>query len=86
VIPSLPGFGFSCPVAEAGWDTARTANAWAELMRRLGYRRYGVQGGDLGAAVSPEVGRWRRRGLSASTSMAVSARRFMAPTRSSKPA
>jgi pimeloyl-ACP methyl ester carboxylesterase len=57
VIPSLPGFGFSCPVAEAGWDTARTANAWAELMRRLGYRRYGVQGGDLGAAVSPEVGR-----------------------------
>jgi pimeloyl-ACP methyl ester carboxylesterase len=57
VIPSLPGFGFSCPVAEAGWDTARTANAWAELMRRLGYQRYGVQGGDLGAAVSPEVGR-----------------------------
>ncbi|MBX9246843.1 epoxide hydrolase [Actinotalea ferrariae] len=57
VVPSLPGFGFSGPVADAGWDTARIARAWAELMRRLGYARYGVQGGDLGAAVSPEVAR-----------------------------
>ncbi len=57
VIPSLPGFGFSGPVTEAGWDTARIARAWAELMRRLGYPRYGLQGGDLGAGVSPEVGR-----------------------------
>ena len=57
VIPSLPGFGFSGPVAEAGWDTARIAKAWAELMRRLGYDRYGVQGGDIGAGVSPEVAR-----------------------------
>ena len=57
VIPSLPGFGFSGPVTEAGWDTARTAAAWAELMRRLGYERYGVQGGDIGAGVSPEVAR-----------------------------
>ncbi|MEJ3656421.1 epoxide hydrolase family protein [Actinomycetes bacterium KLBMP 9759] len=57
VIPSLPGFGFSGPVADAGWDTARVARAWAELMRRLGYERYGVQGGDIGASVSPEVGR-----------------------------
>ncbi|WP_232665335.1 epoxide hydrolase family protein [Pseudonocardia sp. TRM90224] len=57
VIPSLPGFGFSGPVTEAGWDTARIARAWAELMRRLGYERYGVQGGDIGASVSPEVGR-----------------------------
>ncbi len=57
VIPSLPGFGFSRPVTEAGWDTTRTAAAWAELMRRLGYHRYGVQGGDIGAAVSPAVGR-----------------------------
>ena len=57
VIPSLPGFGFSSPVTEAGWDTTRIAAAWAELMRRLGYERYGVQGGDIGAGVSPEVGR-----------------------------
>ena len=52
VIPSLPGFGFSVPVREAGWQAARTARALAELMRRLGYDRYGVHGGDLGAAVA----------------------------------
>ncbi|MGH1565733.1 epoxide hydrolase family protein [Mumia sp. DW29H23] len=57
VIPSLPGFGFSGPVHDAGWDHTRIARAWAELMRRLGYERYGVQGGDIGAAVSPEVAR-----------------------------
>ncbi|PRX98889.1 epoxide hydrolase family protein [Allonocardiopsis opalescens] len=57
VIPSLPGFGLSGPVREAGWDTARTARAWAELMRRLGYERYGAHGGDIGAAVSPQLGR-----------------------------
>ena len=56
VIPSLPGFGFSGPT-EAGWNSARIAVAWAELMRRLGYERYGVQGGDVGAGVSPEVAR-----------------------------
>lgn len=57
VIPSLPGFGFSGPVSEAGWDGPRIARAWAELMRRLGYDRYGVQGGDIGAGVSPAVAR-----------------------------
>ncbi|WP_328475322.1 epoxide hydrolase [Actinoplanes sp. NBC_00393] len=57
VIPSLPGFGFSGPTADGGWDTDRIARAWAELMRRLGYERYGVQGGDIGAAVSPRVAR-----------------------------
>ncbi|MBF6316288.1 epoxide hydrolase [Nocardia cyriacigeorgica] len=57
VIPALPGFGFSGPVAEAGWTVERIAAAWAELMSRLGYERFGVQGGDIGAAVSPEVGR-----------------------------
>lgn len=56
VIPSLPGFGFSGPTREKGWNTDRTARAWAELMRRLGYERYGAQGGDLGAFVSPELG------------------------------
>jgi pimeloyl-ACP methyl ester carboxylesterase len=57
VIPALPGFGFSGPTADAGWDTPRIARAWAELMRRLGYERYGAQGGDIGAAVAPELGR-----------------------------
>ncbi len=57
VIPTLPGFGFSGPVAEAGWDTTRIARTWAELMWRLGYQRYGVQGGDIGAGVSAEVAR-----------------------------
>ncbi len=57
VVPSLPGFGFSTPVTEKGWDTTRIATAWHELMGRLGYDRYGVQGGDVGAKVSPEVGR-----------------------------
>jgi epoxide hydrolase len=57
VIPSLPGFGFSGPVTAAGWDTTHIARAWDELMRRLGYEYYGVQGGDIGAAVSPAVGR-----------------------------
>jgi pimeloyl-ACP methyl ester carboxylesterase len=57
VIPSLPGFGFSGPVSDAGWTFERIGRAWAELMNRLGYPRYGVQGGDLGGSVSPEVGR-----------------------------
>jgi pimeloyl-ACP methyl ester carboxylesterase len=56
VVPSVPGFGFST-VPGPGWNTARIAAAWAELMRRLGYDRYGAQGGDLGAVVSPELGR-----------------------------
>ncbi|MCX4747995.1 epoxide hydrolase [Kitasatospora sp. NBC_01287] len=57
VIPSLPGFGFSGPTRETGWNTGRVAAAWAELMSRLGYQRYGAQGGDLGAFVAPELGR-----------------------------
>ncbi|EID52718.1 epoxide hydrolase family protein [Saccharomonospora xinjiangensis] len=52
VVPSIPGFGFSGPTTRRGWDTTRVATAWAELMARLGYRRYGVQGGDWGAAIS----------------------------------
>lgn len=52
VVPSLPGYGFSGPLAEPGWDNVRTARAFAELMSRLGYSRYVVQGGDLGAIVS----------------------------------
>jgi pimeloyl-ACP methyl ester carboxylesterase len=57
VIPSLPGFGFSGPVQGPGWTEARIATAWVELMARLGYTRYGAQGGDLGAGISPDVGR-----------------------------
>jgi pimeloyl-ACP methyl ester carboxylesterase len=56
VIPSMPGFGFSGPTHEKGWNTGRVAAAWAALMGRLGYQRYGAQGGDLGALVSPELG------------------------------
>jgi epoxide hydrolase len=56
VIPSLPGFAFSGPTTEP-WGTARTAKAWVELMRRLGYERYGAIGNDGGSMVSPEVGR-----------------------------
>ncbi|GAA4197299.1 hypothetical protein GCM10022252_46010 [Streptosporangium oxazolinicum] len=57
VIPSLPGFGFSGPTRERGWNRYRTARAWAELMRRLGYDRYGAAGNDGGSLVSPEIGR-----------------------------
>jgi pimeloyl-ACP methyl ester carboxylesterase len=57
VIPSIPGYGFSGPTRDAGWTTSRVAKAWAELMGCLGYRRYGAQGGDWGAFVSPELGR-----------------------------
>jgi epoxide hydrolase len=56
VIPSLPGFGLSGPTSEP-WDTDRIARAWTVLMRELGYERFGVQGGDIGAAVSPAVAR-----------------------------
>jgi pimeloyl-ACP methyl ester carboxylesterase len=58
VIPSLPGFGFSGLTTEKGWDRFRVARAWAELMRRLGYDRYGAQGMDWGSLISPEVGRF----------------------------
>lgn len=55
VVPSLPGFAFSAPPREEGWNAARVAGLWARLMRRLGYERYGAQGGDFGAYVAPEV-------------------------------
>ncbi|MFF3247224.1 epoxide hydrolase family protein [Streptomyces sp. NPDC002870] len=57
VLPSIPGFGLSGPTRETGWEYRRVAAAFAELMRRLGYRRYGTQGGDWGSAVSRELGR-----------------------------
>lgn len=57
VLPSIPGFGLSGPTRETGWEFRRVAAAFAELMRRLGYDRYGAQGGDWGAAISRELGR-----------------------------
>ncbi|WP_285577593.1 epoxide hydrolase family protein [Actinoallomurus iriomotensis] len=57
VVPSLPGYGFSGPTRSAGWDVTRVARAWAELMRRLGHERYGAQGGDWGARISPQLAR-----------------------------
>jgi epoxide hydrolase len=56
VLPSIPGYGFSGPTRETGWNTERIAKAWAELMRRLGYRRYGAQGGDWGSVISRRLG------------------------------
>ncbi|MFG1618872.1 epoxide hydrolase family protein [Nonomuraea wenchangensis] len=57
VVPSLPGYGFSGPTKELGWDNQRIARAWTELMSRLGYDRYGAAGNDAGSMISPEVGR-----------------------------
>jgi pimeloyl-ACP methyl ester carboxylesterase len=57
VAPSIPGFAFSGPTIETGWGIKRTARAWLELMTRLGYERFGAQGGDFGSIVSPELGR-----------------------------
>jgi pimeloyl-ACP methyl ester carboxylesterase len=63
VLPSLPGYGFSGEPVEVGWDLGRTAQAWAELMRRLGYTRYVAQGGDVGAGVTDAMGRQAPEGL-----------------------
>ena len=63
VLPSLPGYGFSGEPAEVGWDPGRMAQAWAELMRRLGYARYVAQGGDVGASVTDAMGRQGPGGL-----------------------
>ncbi len=56
VVPSIPGFGFSGPTREGGWDVQRVARAFATLMSRLGYERFGAHGGDFGAMVSRELG------------------------------
>jgi epoxide hydrolase len=52
VVPSIPGFGFSTPLRARGWAAARTARAFAALIRELGYERYGVHGGDIGAGIA----------------------------------
>ncbi len=63
VLPSLPGYGFSSEPAEVGWDPGRIAQAWAELMHRLGYTRYVAQGGDVGSSVTDAMGRQAPAGL-----------------------
>jgi pimeloyl-ACP methyl ester carboxylesterase len=63
VVPSLPGYGFSAEPKVVGWDPAHVAQAWAELMRRLGYTRYVAQGGDQGATVTDAMARQAPDGL-----------------------
>jgi pimeloyl-ACP methyl ester carboxylesterase len=63
VLPSVPGYGLSGEPTEIGWDPGRTAQAWAELMRRLGYSRYVAQGGDVGASITDAMGRQAPEGL-----------------------
>jgi pimeloyl-ACP methyl ester carboxylesterase len=57
VAPSIPGFAFSGPTRDTGWGRHRISEAFALLMHRLGYERYGAHGGDFGALLSPELGR-----------------------------
>ena len=63
VLPSLPGYGFSGQPTEVGWDAGHIAQAWAELMNRLGYTRYVAQGGDQGASVTDAMARQAPNGL-----------------------
>ena len=63
VVPSLPGYGLSGQPADLGWNPGRIAHAWAELMHRLGYTHYAAQGGDVGAAVTDQLGRQAPDGL-----------------------
>jgi pimeloyl-ACP methyl ester carboxylesterase len=63
VIPSIPGYGFSGKPTGTGWDPDRIAQAWAELMHRLGYTRYVAQGGDWGTPVSSAMARQKAAGL-----------------------
>ena len=63
MLPSIPGYGFSAEPTELGWYAGRIAQAWGELMHRLGYTRYVAQGGDVGAAVTDAMGRQAPEGL-----------------------
>jgi pimeloyl-ACP methyl ester carboxylesterase len=56
VVPSMPGYGFSEKPSATGWDPVHIAEAWIELMRRLGYRRFVAQGGDWGAQITDVMG------------------------------
>jgi pimeloyl-ACP methyl ester carboxylesterase len=63
VLPSIPGYGFSGEPTEIGWGPGRVAQAWAELMNRVGYTRYVAQGGDVGASITDAMGRQAPKGL-----------------------
>ena len=63
VIPSVPGFGFSARPTGTGWGPDRIAQAWAELMKRLGYPSYVAQGGDWGSPISNSMARQAPKGL-----------------------
>src|SRR5262249_44185103 len=65
VIPSMPGYGFSGKPTSTGWGPERMGQAWAELMKRLGYTRYVAQGGDWGAFVVDQMGWQAPAGLQA---------------------
>ena len=72
VCPSLPGYGFSGKPSTTGWNVVKIAQAWETLMVRLGYERYGAQGGDWGAAVTTEMGRNRGHCVAIHTNMPIS--------------
>ena len=57
VLPSLPGYGFSGKPTTTGWGIEKIADAWAELMARLGYEKYFAQGGDWGSVVTSAIAR-----------------------------
>src|SRR5579862_2248434 len=63
VIPSIPGYGYSGKPTTTGWDVTHIAHAWAELMNRLGYRKYVAQGGDWGALITEQMGVQEPAGL-----------------------
>ena len=63
VIPSMPGYGFSGKPKTTGWNPGRMAKAWAELMSRLGYKKYVAQGGDWGSVVANVMGKQKPNGL-----------------------
>jgi pimeloyl-ACP methyl ester carboxylesterase len=69
VCPSLPGYGFSGKPVATGWGVEKIAEAWETLMVRLGYKRYGAQGGDWGSAVTTQIGRNRGHCVAIHTNM-----------------
>jgi epoxide hydrolase len=71
VCPSLPGYGFSGKPTRTGWGVDKIATAWDDLMVRLGYDRYGAQGGDWGSAVTTQIGRNRGHCVGIHTNMPI---------------
>src|SRR6201999_3049503 len=57
IVPSLPGYGFSVPLSDTGWEVRRTGKAFVELMQGLGYDRYAAHGGDIGSGIIGEMAR-----------------------------